>query len=377
MLNIRRLGAAAAAVLAVLAPTAAAGPQGPARGAGWDLPACSAVTGTAAVTFTRDDGKTLAPTSGELHGVGYTYGLVALDTPGVLLAEHGRTVLRSTDAGCTWAAIGTVDAAPMTLAAAPGARAYGWTPFAVALARIDGEMVTPIRTPPVDQVVGFGTDLGDHDHARLADSSGVVWETLDAGASWERIGISPAGASSVIYYSAVFDPHDMDHVVIGTSVEGAFASRDGGRTWTKARGFSDGGTANVFSFAISPASGLVVWAMGLDLAELDSGAASGGRHIYRSTDGGLTYKPVVKQTPKVTLTNGPLLVAHPSKKNVLYFVFGTYFQNYGTDIFRFDAKTKKLRKTHNDYDDVSAIAFNPADPGVMYLGLTVEEIGKR
>src|SRR5512142_1597435 len=41
------------------------------------FPSCTVVTGTPAVTFTRNWGQTLAPVAERLEGVGYTYGLAA------------------------------------------------------------------------------------------------------------------------------------------------------------------------------------------------------------------------------------------------------------------------------------------------------------
>ena len=64
----------------------------------------------------------------------------------------------------------------------------------------------------------------------------------------------------------------------------------------------------------------------------------------------------------------------PADANVVYFEFGTYFQAYGTDIFKFDAAGKNLTQTHNAYDDVSAIAFSPADAKLLYFGITSEQI---
>src|SRR4051812_18994903 len=55
-------------------------------GTEWTAPACKTVTGTAAVTFTLDEGKSLAPTKDQLGGIAYTFGLVALDTPNTLVA---------------------------------------------------------------------------------------------------------------------------------------------------------------------------------------------------------------------------------------------------------------------------------------------------
>jgi photosystem II stability/assembly factor-like uncharacterized protein len=342
-------------------------------GGAWAPPACDSVAGTAAVAFTRDEGRTLSQTEGELHGVAYTFGLVALDTPNTLVAEHDGAILRSTDAGCTWAELGRVDDWPLTLTAAEGGRAYAWRDNGATLYRIDAGGVTRL-TSPVDNIIGLQADKANGAHVRLGDGLGGVWESLDAGdGRWAQIGAPQV--TEPLVYRVTFDPNDLDHVLVGMATEGAFVSDDGGATWTAASGFArDDRGANVFNFAVSPADGRVVWAMGIDLGESLDGAPSGGRHIYRSRDGGRTFKRVLKQSRKVTLVNGPVMAAHPTKPHVLYFVFGTYFQSYGTDIYRYDARRKKVTTTHNPYHDVSSIAFNPADPSVMYLGLTVEEI---
>ena len=54
--------------------------------------------------------------------------------------------------------------------------------------------------------------------------------------------------------------------------------------------------------------------------------------------------------------------------------FGTYFQGYGTDIYKYDQTTGMVTITHNQYNDVNAVAFSPANPSVMYLGLTSDAV---
>src|SRR5512138_650025 len=66
------------------------------------FPPCAMITGTPAVTFTRDNGATLTPTSDQLSGIGYTYGLAALDTPATLMAWYRNDLLVSEDHGCSW-----------------------------------------------------------------------------------------------------------------------------------------------------------------------------------------------------------------------------------------------------------------------------------
>jgi hypothetical protein len=124
---------------------------------------------------------------------------------------------------------------------------------------------------------------------------------------------------------------------------------------------------------ISPANPFVVWVQGIDLVEHAAHAPSEGRHIYRSTDGGHTFRAAVDHVPgQVTLVNGALLAPSPVDPNVVYFVFGTSFAAYGTDLFRYDARRDLLSMQHNKNDGIASITFNPRDPRVMYLGLSVE-----
>lgn len=41
-------------------------------------------------------------------------------------------------------------------------------------------------------------------------------------------------SSDVYGYDAAIAPGDLDRLVLGTAVDGVFASQDGGRTWTNA-----------------------------------------------------------------------------------------------------------------------------------------------
>lgn len=344
------------------------GSRGSARG--WTRPACTSVRGTAAVTFTLDEGATLAPTTESLQGLGYTYGLVALDTPNTLLAEHQGKLLRSTDAGCTWRVLGAAST-PLTLQAARGGIAYGFQDNSSPLYRVQGTRITKL-TVPVDNLLGLGVDPAKGTHLRIGDAVGGLWDSTDAGVTWMPIGVQAPVASRPLVYRYAFDPKALDHVLVGSAVSGAHVSTDGGMIWKTSTGLG-AHSVNVFSIVISPKDGNVVWAQGIDL-DHSSDPGSSGRTIWRSTDGGLSFTAVVTQTLEVILRNQVLLAAHPTDPNVLYFVFGTYFQGYGTDLYRYDHSTGKVTKTHNDYNDVSALAFSPSDPKVMYLGLTSDAV---
>ena len=341
--------------------------EGEGEGEGGEFPACD-VRGTAAVTFTRDEGTTLAPTS-PLTGTVYTYGLVALGN-GVLVAEHAGDFLRSRDHGCTWTVIGAAPTSIMRMVAG-GGRVYAWADNNRQLARIDDDDTITVLEPP-----GIGVLKGAHVHAdgrlTLALDATLVSST-DFGATFDR-GTVPAlvGDDANLVYRAIFAGKDGDHVVIGAASVGARVSFDGGRSWTASTGLSVSGRANLFEGSFSPTNDDVLWAMGLDIDE-SLATPNTSKHIYRSTDGGLTFSKVLTEGGDVVLVNGPTMAASPTNDNVFYFVFGTYFQGFGTDLYRVVADGTFTR-THNDNHDISAIAFAPDDDDTMYLGLVHEVI---
>jgi hypothetical protein len=328
------------------------------------FPPCSMITGTPAVTFTRDHGATLAPTAERLTGIGYTYGLAALDVPGTLLAWHKNDLLISTDHGCNWRAVASFDDPemfPPRIVPAKGGRAYAWSDNRSFLVRYDGRGAVKLKQPAA--FVGLGADRADADHVRAGDASGVIWDSRDAGETWSRIGVLTPDNPPVIFYRFAFDPANLDHIVAGMTIAGASVTFDGGRTWQ--RSSNPSGRMNAFEIVVSPADSSIVWAEGIDLdREL--------RHIDLSRDGGASFHSAVDQSDAVHLINGNILAPHPLLPDVLYFVFGTYFQNYGTDLYRFDAGSGALTVTHSDYNDINAIAFSPVRANLMYLGLEVE-----
>jgi photosystem II stability/assembly factor-like uncharacterized protein len=320
------------------------------------FPQCSMITGTAAVTFTLDEGRTLAPSAQSPRPISYTYGLAAMiDEPNTLVAWHGDDLLLSTDAGCSWRVEATVAGAdfPPSITPAKGGRAYAWSENRSFTVRYDARGAVKL-TQPVD-FVGLGADPANGEHVRAGGVDGSIWDSTDGGETWTQIAVLPEQA---FVYRFTFDPKHLDHIVAGTVTKGAYVSRDAGATWIRATGF-EGSFANVFQLVYSPLDSNRVWAMGIDTA----------KRIFVSDDGGQSYTAVVTERPGVDLINGPTMAAHPTNRDVLYFVFGTHIFQYGADVYRYDHATKTLRVAHNDQHDVNAIAFSRKDPNVMYLGL--------
>ena len=320
-------------------------------------PRCQMVTGIGAVTFTHDEGRTLAPTAEPITPIAYTWGVAALDVNDTLVAWHKDDLLISTDAGCSWRIAATIPGSdfPPTITPAKGGRAYAWSENRSFLVRYDSRGAKKLKQP-VD-FMGLGVDKNDGEHLRAGGNDGTIWESTDGGETWTHIG---ALTGSLLVYRFAFAPDDLDHVVAGTVSNGAYVSHDGGKNWTRAN--LGTGTANIFNLVFSPVDSQRVWAQGIDMETT-------GRHVYISDDGGASYRVVVTETAEVQLVNGPIMAAHPKKRDVLYFVFGTWVFNYGTDIYRYDDSTRTLRTQHNDQQGVNAIAFSRRHPEVMYLGL--------
>lgn len=351
----------------------------------WAAPACDTVVG-AAVTFTVDQGDTLTPRSASMSGLAYSWALVALDTPNTLVGAHDGELIRSTDAGCSWSAAAPLpqDGLLSRLVAGPGGVVYGFDEQVRSLFRLDGETVTELRIPFESGLVrGVGVDPDDADHVRVADESGAIWDSTDAGDSWEQVGDA---APYQCFYTVEFDPTDLEHAVCGTVTHGAWATFDGGFSWQEATG--DALYAQVFKVAFSPADPLVVWAIGHENG-LHDGQVVGEdlKHLWRSTDGGLTWDSIVDERSAVTgdgeladLINGNPLHAHPTDPEVAYYTFGMpplQGENFA-ELFRVDAGTGVVSvETHTggDVDAYGAVAFNPADPSIIYLALSSERPG--
>jgi hypothetical protein len=334
------------------------------------FPPCASVEGTPAVAFSRDGGATLVTPSQKLEGIGYSYGLAALSSND-LLAIHKQTLSLSTDAGCSWTPIGTLEGDQLfRITPAASGRNYIWNDSRDELLRFDylPRTLTKLKSPA--SPIGLGVDPANGDHVLLGANDGTVWESFNAGDSWTRIGGLPA-QQFPLYYRFAFDPTDINHVVAGVANNGAYVSNDRGRTWTKSQGLGRG-SVNVFSIAIANGNGQV-WAMGIDLAESDANVPSHGRHIYFSEDRGASFRVVVDESADVHIVNQPVIAVDPQNPYVLYFIFGTYFQGYGTDIYRYNDTTKTLTKFHNDFDDINAIVFSQRDSNVMYFGLETEK----
>lgn len=100
-------------------------------------------------------------------------------------------------------------------------------------------------------------------------SSGTgLWKTIDGGASWQNIAMTPTSPNS--FYHMLYDPTNANKIHAATS-GGYYRSDDGGATWNRLK------TGNCTDIAVDFLNGNNVY------------ATFWGIGIYKSTDGGTTF----------------------------------------------------------------------------------------
>jgi hypothetical protein len=366
----------ASAVIGLSLATAMAPAQAGSRHTRWGAPDCAVVQSDGSLTYTTDRGDSVTPTSGTMNQTKYVFDIAPLATADSLLAvDNVGRLYRSGDAGCTWLQLNqAVGIHNGRLAASPDGTAYLWSINTDRLLLVSGSRL--IELPEVDATASLVDLVVDQHHARhlrAVTDDGRVLDSQDGGQHFAQVG-TRAGASDTWLYSASIDPRHLDHIVLGSQSQGSYVTHDGGRRWTHDGMGLPGDRVNAFSVAVSPASSRVVYAQGINLRENVARVPSEGRHLYRSTDGGHTFAPVLDQGDGVTLQNGTLLAPSPADPDTLHFVFSMSYGGYGTDLFTLDTRHHRLSLAHDPHDRLTSIAFDPAHASVMYLGFGEEHI---
>ncbi len=154
----------------------------------------------------------------------------------------------------------------------------------------------------------------------VIDGRGVFFSP-DAGTTWNFMGLKDAGQISNI----VIDPRDPNVVFVGVlghawgpnPERGVFRTTDGGKNWQKVLFVDD--TTGVSSLIMDPSNPMVLfagfWPVQRHPWILESGGPSGG--VYRSTDGGNTWKKLTEGMPEGAVGRIGLAAA-PSNPRHIY-----------------------------------------------------------
>jgi hypothetical protein len=201
----------------------------------------------------------------------------------------------------------------------------------------------------------------------VAISGGKLQESIDGGETWIKLGITPPpGIQFGISYEGDIDPSDLDRAVFGFISHGWWVTDDGGETWTKSAVETPAPDQDIngFNVEFAPDGSGIVYAQGLEVQLNNS-----PKRIYRSSDHGFSFAPIVTADADVTLTNGTRMFIHPENPDILMFAFGTCLQGVGTELYIYDHQSQELTTRAHNFGGFDAVVVSPADPDFVYLGL--------
>lgn len=147
-----------------------------------------------------------------------------------------------------------------------------------------------------------------------------VYKSVDGGKTWAHMGLRETRHISEIYV----DPKNPDVVFVaalgrlwGRSEErGLYKSTDGGKTWRMV--LSRGDRAGIIDLDVNPKNPRIMFACAWDRIRRPFVMASGGLEsgMFKSTDGGETWKPVKKGLPN-TVVGRTAISIHAKNPNIM------------------------------------------------------------
>jgi photosystem II stability/assembly factor-like uncharacterized protein len=203
-----------------------------------------------------------------------------------------------------------------------------------------------------------------------------VYKSTDGGKTWKNVGLRDGQQIGRL----IVDPKDPNRVFaavcghpFGPNKErGVYRSLDGGTTWQQVL-YKDENTGAI-QVEFDPSNTNILYA---DLFEVRHGPWENGQWqgpgsgLYKSTDGGTTWKPLTKGLPTFEQGLGRIGVGiTPSNSNVLYATVDAQAQFGG--IYRSDDAGESWRRLSGDQrlwgrgSDFAEIRVHPKDPETVF-----------
>ncbi|MFI5235806.1 MAG: WD40/YVTN/BNR-like repeat-containing protein [Gemmatimonadales bacterium] len=206
-----------------------------------------------------------------------------------------------------------------------------------------------------------------------------VYKSADAGRTWRHLGLDDAQQIA----SIIVDPKDPNRLFVaalghpyGPSTQrGVYRSVDGGVTWERVL-YKDENTGAV-DLAFDPADPAIVyavlWAGRQGPWEYGNGYEGPGSGLFKSTDGGTTWRKIGAGLPTVAQGLGRIGIGvAPSNGRRMYALVDTKVGG----LFRSDDAGENWTRVNNEErifgrgDDFAGVRVDPRDQDVVYVANT-------
>lgn len=196
--------------------------------------------------------------------------------------------------------------------------------------------------------------------------AGGIWKSINGGLTWKPIFDQQ---STFAIGDLTLAPSDPNTIWVGTGEchvggnsfagNGVFKSEDAGETWTN-MGLHQ--TNHIGQVAIDPEDKNKVY-----VAAMGAQRSGGQRGIYKTTDGGQTFRQVLESGPSVAFVD---LVIDPTDSKRLYASAWDRGRGSGSGVYRSDDEgetwTRLAGGLQEEQVDRVAVAAATSEPGVVY-----------
>jgi photosystem II stability/assembly factor-like uncharacterized protein len=224
--------------------------------------------------------------------------------------------------------------------------------------------------------------LGSGEGLRRPDLSvgDGIYKSSDAGKTWQHLGLREAQQIGAM----IIDPHDPSRVFVaalghpyGPNMErGVFRSLDGGTTWQKVL-YKDENTGAI-DVAFDPSNSQIVyadmWSSRRPPWTTGGGYSGPGSSLYKSTDGGASWRELTKGLPSWADHLGRIgLGIAPSDSNRIYALVDARKR---TGLYRSDDAGESWQRVNDEQricgrgDDFAGVRVDPRNKDVIYVANT-------
>ncbi len=217
----------------------------------------------------------------------------------------------------------------------------------------------------------------------IAVGSGGVWKTINAGTTWTPIFDSQASYS---IGCITLDPQNEHTIWVGTREnvggrhvgfgDGIYVSHDGGMSWTN-KGLKN--SEHLSKIIVHPENSSTLWVA----SQGPLWSKGGERGVYKSTDGGITWKRTLGDDQWIGATD---LLIDPTNPSILYAatwqrhrtVAAFMGSGPGTALHKSTDGGETWQKLSNGIPNVNlgkiGLAMNPFNPKMIYAAIELENL---